>query len=235
MPTDLLGGWGELTAALLVFLLTHVIPSRPQVRARLVALAGQRAYLVAYSLMSLLVLAWLILASANAPFVELWPFEEWQRLIPQAGMLVASLLLVFGLSSPNPASLGRGKGPGFDPARPGIVGVVRHPVLWAALIWSVSHLVPNGDVAHFILFGLFAAFAAAGMLALDRRAARRLGEARWQALASSSSNIPFARMPRGWWLQFDAADAARFGGGILLYAALLFGHPYFTGVTALSP
>jgi len=76
MPTDLLGGWGELTAALLVFLLTHVIPSRPQVRARLVALAGQRAYLVAYSLMSLLVLAWLILASANAPFVELWPFEE---------------------------------------------------------------------------------------------------------------------------------------------------------------
>lgn len=235
MPTDPLGGWGELAAALLVFLLSHVIPSRPAVRARLVALAGQRVYLIAYSLLSLLVLAWLILASANAPFVELWPFEEWQRLVPQAGMLAASLLLVFGLSSPNPASLGRGKGATFDPSRPGIVGVVRHPVLWAALIWSVSHLFPNGDVAHVILFGLFALFAAAGMLALDRRAARRLGEAQWRALAVSTSNIPFARRQRGWWRQFGTADAVRLGGGILLYAALLFGHPYFTGVTALSP
>ena len=234
MFPDLLGGWGELTLAVLVFLGSHVIPSRPSVRARLVAVAGQRAYLVAYSLLSLLVLAWLIQASTSAPFVELWPFEEWQRLVPQAGMLVASILLAFGLTSPNPLSIGRSSGKSFDPARPGIAGFVRHPVLWATLVWSAAHLVPNGDLAHVIVFGMFAAFSVAGMLLLDRRARRRLGVEQWQALSRQTSNIPFARLGRGWWPRLDGASAAKLAVAVALYLLLLFGHPYFAGVTALS-
>lgn len=235
MQIDPLGGWGELTLALLAFLGTHVIPSRPGMRARLVAMAGQRAYLFAYSILSLLVLAWLIQASARAPFVELWPFEEWQRLVPQLGMPVACVLLVFGLTTPNPLSIGRKRGPAFDPAHPGIVGIVRHPVLWATLIWSVSHLIPNGDVAHLILFGLFAAFSVAGMLLLDRRVRRRLGVSKWQALSRHTSNFPLAGMPRGWKPALDPAAAARFAGAGGLYVSLLLGHPFFAGVTALSP
>ena len=234
MPVDPLGGWGELTLAVLVFLGSHVVPSRPKVRARLVAVAGQRAYLIAYSLLSLLLLGWLIQASARAPFVELWPFEEWQRLVPQAGMLAASMLLVFGLTSPNPLSIGPKRGRAFDPERPGIAGFVRHPVLWGTLVWSGAHLVPNGDLAHVILFGMFAAFSVAGMLLLDRRARRRLGDEQWQALSRHTSNIPFARLGRGWWPRLDGASAARLAVAVALYLLLLFGHPYFAGVTALS-
>lgn len=233
MQGDPLNGWGELTLALLVFLATHMIPSRPAIRARLVAIAGQRAYLIAYSLLSLVLLAWLIAASANAPYVELWPFEAWQRLVPQLGMLAASLLLVFGLTTPNPLSIGRRGGPAFDPARPGIAGIVRHPVLWATLVWSLSHMVPNGDLAHLILFGLFAALSVAGMLLLDRRARRRLGAAEWQALARHTSNIPFARLPQV--AALSPGTAARLGGGMALYGVLLLGHPLFTGVMALAP
>ena len=106
-------------------------------------------------------------------------------------MPVVCVLLVLGLSSPNPLSMSAVRGAAFDPARPGIVALVRHPVLWAALLWALAHLVPNGDLAHVILFGLLALLAGGGMLIFDRRQRRRLGEEEWARLAAHSSNLPF--------------------------------------------
>jgi len=153
-------GWGELAAAMTVFLLTHAIPARPALRGRLVTLLGRRAYLIAYSVVSLLALAWVIGAAANAPYLELWPRADWQSLVPAIGMLVASVLAVFALTMPNPLSLGAKRG--FDPDHPGAAGFVRHPLLWAMLVWSISHLLPNGDLSHVMTFGLFALLSLAG-------------------------------------------------------------------------
>jgi uncharacterized membrane protein len=230
--TEIIAGWGELAAALTLFLASHAIPARPPVRRQLIAIAGERAYLFTYSIVSLLLLAWLFVASASAPFMELWAFEDWQRLVPAVAMPIACVLIVFALTSPNPLSLAIGWRRSFDPERPGIAGVVRHPVLWAALIWSVAHIVPNGDVAHLLLFGTFALLSIGGMMILDRRARRRLGGDTWHRLTQRTSNLPLLALSRGWRPRPDINDALRLCGAAALYVTLMVTHPLFAGVAA---
>ena len=90
---------------------------------------------------------------------------------------VACLLAAYGVGAVNPLSFAGRAPERYDPDAPGIAGVARHPLLWALLLWSGSHLVPNGDLAHVLLFGGLAAMAAAGMVAIDRRLRQRLAAA----------------------------------------------------------
>lgn len=233
MPFDPLAGWGEFMLALSLFVLSHVVPSRPPLRSRLAAIAGERGYLLAYSILSVVLLAWTIGAAAGAPYLELWPHAEWQRLAPQLAMPAATILLIAGLSSPNPLSIGGRRGIAFDPKQPGIAGIVRHPVLWAALVWSTAHLVANGDLAHVVLFGMFATLSVAGMAIIDRRRRRRLGEAEWRRLARLTSNIPFAPLFRGWAPRPDRRTVMRIAAGLVLYALLVLAHPILAGVPAI--
>ena len=106
--------------------------------------------------------------------------------------------VVFSLGVPNPLSFG-GRAAGFDPAHPGIAGVVRHPVLWALALWSLVHLGVNGDLAHVILFGSFAGFSLLGMRAIDRRMQARMDLGHWQVLAQNTSAWPFAALQAGRW------------------------------------
>lgn len=233
MPFDSLAGWGEQVLALSVFLLSHVVPSRPPLRARLAAMAGERGYLLAYSALSLVLLGWVIGAAARAPYLELWPHAEWQRLAPQLAMPAASVLLIFGLSSPSPLSIGGRRGMAFDPKQPGIAGAVRHPVLWATLVWSTAHIVANSDLADVVLFGMFAVLSIAGMVIIDRRRRRRLGEEEWRRLARLTSNFPFAPLFRGWAPRPDRGTVMRIAAGLALYALLLVAHPILVGVPAI--
>ncbi len=153
---------------------------------------------------------------------------EVRSMIPVGGMLIVCLLLVFGLTSPNPLSLARAAG--FDPDRPGIAAVVRHPVLYAALIWSGAHAIANGDLAHLTVFGAFSALAIGGMLALDARSRRRLGVQEWERLARRTSNIPFLGLARGAALRFRTGTAIRIAAAALLYLLLLFSHEILAGV-----
>jgi len=228
MMWHLLTDWGELVLALLCFLLTHALPARPGIRPAIVAAIGRLAYVALYSLLSLLLLMWIARAAGRAPFIELWPHDELRGTIPIVGMSVVCLLLVFGLTSPNPLSLARADG--FDPDRPGVAALVRHPVLWAALIWAVAHATANGDLAHLLVFGVFSALSIGGMLALDARSQRRLGMQQWRRMARRTSNIPFLGLASGAALGFGAGTAVRIAASALLYLLLLFSHELLTGV-----
>lgn len=221
-------GWGELATAMTVFLLTHAIPARPALRGCLVILVGRRVYLIAYSVVSILVLAWVISAAANAPYLELWPRADWQSLVPAVGMLLASILAVFALTMPNPLSLGPKRD--FDPDHPGVAGFVRHPLLWAMLIWSISHMFPNGDLSHVVMFWLFATLSGGGMFLLDRRSRRMLGDTVWRQLSRKTSNIPLASFAKGWRPRLAPTDGLRFGAGLMLYGTLVISHGLIAGV-----
>lgn len=222
------GDWAEFLAALAAFFTSHGIPSYGGLRPRLIALFGRRAYFTLYSLLSLLLLIWLIVAAGRAPYIELWPFEPWQRHVPLALVPIAAVLALVGLCRPNPLSLSLAPPGEFDPERPGIAGLVRHPVLWATLLWSVAHVVANGDLAHVVVFGLFAALSVLGMLVLDARKRRLLGLARWRELARRTSLLPRLAL-RGW----RFADLGLVALGLALAVLLALLHPYFAGVPAL--
>lgn len=230
-----MGGWGELAAAFAVFLASHALPARPAVRRPLTAALGERGYLIAYSTVSVAVLAWLIVAAGRAPFVPLWPYAAWQAWLANLVMPLVCLLVAFAVGAPNPLSFG-GRAGGFDPVHPGIAGVARHPLLLALALWAGVHALVNGDLAHLLLFGGFAGFALLGMRALDRRRRRQLGEAEWALLAARTSAWPLAALVDGRWRPRPCwPDALRLALGVLLWLALLALHPTVIGVSPLPP
>lgn len=219
----------EFTAALALFLLSHSIPARPTMRASLVRRLSERAYLLLYSLLSLALLAWLISSAARAPVIPLWQTQIWHYHVALALMLPVCLLLAGGLTAANPLSVTFMRS-GYDPARPGIVGVARHPVLWGFALWALVHLLANGALVPVIMFGGFALFALAGMAMLDRRRRRELGS-EWPRLAAGTSVAPFGSLlSERRALRWRRADLVRtLVGGLLLYAGLLWLHPRLFG------
>lgn len=178
----------EFTLALVTFLVAHLIPASPGVRARLVAAMGRGVYLTAYSVLSLVMLTWLVLAAQRADTIPLWNPAPWQWLIALVLMPLASFFLLAGLLAPNPLSITfRG---GTEPGA--IVAITRHPVLWGFLIWALAHIPPNGDVVSLVLFGGMAALSLLGFVLLDAKARRRLGPGSWVRLSGPTSIVPFA-------------------------------------------
>lgn len=219
--------WLEFGLALAAFLGSHILPSRPGLKAALVARLGRAGYGMAYGGLSLLLLVWVIGAAGRAPFVVIWDQTLWMRWLANLAMPVAVTLIVLALGAPNPLSFG-GRATGFDPARPGIAGVVRHPLLWALLIWSGVHLLVNGDLAHVMLFGLFALYAVLGMRMIDRRNRRLWGEALWITRASGTSNLPF----QGNWHCYRPA-LWRIALAVIVWIGLLHLHLPVIGVSPM--
>lgn len=219
--------WFEFGAAFVAFFLSHSLPLRPRLRSALRARLGARGFGLAYSGLSLAVLAWLIGAAGRAPHVPLWAWAPWQNYIVIAVMLPVCLLLALTLGRPNPLSFGGAHNGRFDPARPGLVRWTRHPLLLALALWSAAHLLANGDLAHVILFGTFAGFSLLGMRLVDRRKRAELGPD-WTRLVQAVRAAPLAA------LRPEPALMPRLGLGLALYAALLWAHPLLFGVDPLG-
>jgi uncharacterized membrane protein len=223
-----------MTVALTAFFASHVIPARPAVRRSLQAQLGGVAYGVIYSAVSLAVLAWVIAAARNAPHIKLWDFELWQLWVPNLVMPFVCVLIAFGIAAPNPFSIAGQKSASFDADRPGVAGITRHLLLWAITLWALAHIAPNGDLAHVLLFGLFAVFGAVGMAALDDRKRKQWGETLWAERAAKTSAFPFAALLEGRVrLRELRLDPWRAVAALALYAALIAAHPYAIGVSPL--
>jgi uncharacterized membrane protein len=221
--------WAEFAAAYALFLLAHAVPARPAVRRRLVGVAGERGYLAGYVIVSLALLAWLVVAAGRAPYLPLWDPAPWQRWVPNVAVPVAFVLAGLAVAAPNPFSFGSARDAEFDPERPGVVGLSRQPILLALALWAGAHVVPNGNLAHVLLFGGFAAMAVLGMAMLDRRRRRAMGEAAWRALARRTSLLPTRA---GLDASVSAPGAAvRTLAGLLGYAAALLLHERLFGVS----
>lgn len=146
-------GWAEFALAIGAFLLSHAVPVRAPVRPWAEKLLGPPGVTLAHSALSVAVLAWLIAAAGRAPFVPLWDWEPWRDHVALAVMLPARLILTLAIGRPDPFSFGGAHDGRFDPARPGVVGATRHPLLAALALWAGAHMLANGDVAHVALFG----------------------------------------------------------------------------------
>jgi uncharacterized membrane protein len=186
----------EFFAALAVFVGAHMIPAVPGLRSSLVARFGRTSYLALYSLSSVVLLAWLIVAAQRAETILLWDPAPWQWWVPLIAMPLAACLVITGLCETNPLSISLRPHTNGQPLGPG-TAIARHPILWGFLIWAVSHIPPNGDLVALILFGGMALLAVAGMLLLDAKARRRLGPEKWARLARQTSTVPFAAILTG--------------------------------------
>lgn len=184
---------GMFLLAFAIFLLLHIVPAVPGIRAALIGRIGRMTYLAIYSLLSIAVLGWVFQAALAMDFVALWEPAAWQAWITLVTAPIGLFLVLAGLFSANPLSVT--VRPGED-APGAITAVTRHPVLWGFFLWAAGHMVPNGDLRSLVLFGSFALFATGGLAMVERRNRKRLGAA-WGPRSAGTSILPFAAIVSG--------------------------------------
>jgi len=220
----------SLTLAALAFIGIHLGVSGTVLRDRLVSRIGLRGYMVVFSVASLATIIWLVSAYQAAPYVATWGQLEWWKPVMIALMLPAFLLVVIGLTTPNPTAVAQ-EGLVDRPPQ-GIVRITRHPFLMGVALWSGIHLIGNGDVASLLFFAALAVVAVAGTVSIDAKRRRALGDKAWDVFASRTSIVPFAAIlagrnslaarEMGWW---------RPAAGLAAYALMLGGHAHIVGVS----
>jgi uncharacterized membrane protein len=203
-----------------LFFVTHSVPVRPTVKARLQRHLGQTGFTVAYSFLSLIMLTALIWAAQNAPFQQLWSQTLWQRYVVFFGMFFVCLIAALAIGRPNPFSFGGARNDDYDPATPGIVRISRHPLLAAIALWAGLHLLPNGDLAHAIMFGVFLSCAVLGRWIIDRRIKRLMGPSEWHALLRKTRQSPLLQTPAN-----RIGLAVRIGIATGVFGLLMVLHP----------
>ena len=187
--------WLALWAAL--FVAQHLGVTSSGLRARLVGTMGEKAYLGLYSIVSIGVLVMLIRAyNATAPSMLLWPTHELLRWVPLLLMPLALLLVIGGVLARNPSTVGVVLESGAEVPVSGVLRITRHPVQCGILIWSLSHMLANGDLPSLLFFGAFALVSGGGMRLIDRRKQGVFGES-WSAFRQATSSVPFAAIIGG--------------------------------------
>ena len=219
----------SLFLAALLFAAIHLGWSGTALRDRSVAALGLRGHMIAFSVASVASIVWLISAYKAAPYVATWGQLEWWKPFAIALMLPAFLLVVVGLTTPNPTAVAGEALVERPPA--GILRVTRHPFLVGVAAWSAIHLIGNGDLASLLLFASLLVVAAAGTVSIDAKRRRALG-ASWDGFAARTSIVPFAAIVAGR-NHFVAREFgwARPAGGVLAYALMLGGHVHLVGVS----
>jgi len=227
----------SLIAAASFFLAIHLLVSGTRVRDALTGKIGLGPYMGLFSVSSLAGIAWLGVAfaqarhaPANVAYWDLTPATRWVQIALQ---LVAVLLIVPGLTTPNPTSVRQEGALDRPDIVRGMLRITRHPFLWGVAIWAGGHLLVNGDLASIVLFSAMLILALLGTASIDAKRRRALG-AKWEGFAAQTSNVPFAAIAQGrqtlslseigWW---------RIVLAVGVWAALAWAHPYLFGVRAL--
>ena len=219
----------HLAAAVGLFVGSHLLLSSSPVRRRLLALMSERLFLVSYSLISLVLLVWIVITYGQTPFVDVWSPPTGLRHLSLSIMPLSCILVIAGLTTPNPTVVGAD--PSIAARGPiGILKVTRHPALWGFALWGASHLLANGDAAGMILFGGMTFLSLVGACAIDAKKRTTLGEA-WQTYCSQTSFLPFAALvSQRTRLEVREIGYWRLALGMALYAVLLITHGWIFGV-----
>ena len=219
----------SLVLAALFFAGIHLGIAGTAIRDRAIGLLGKNGYMAAFAVASLIGLGWLVAAYNRAPYLITWGMLEWWKPIVIILMLPATLLVVFGLTTPNPTSVAQ-EGTLGQPPR-GIVRVTRHPFLTGVGLWALLHLIGNGDVASLVFFATWAIVALAGTVSIDAKRRRLLGAAR-EPFAAQTSIVPFAAIAAGRnRVTPREIGIWRWGLALLVYALMLGGHAQVIGVS----
>ncbi len=147
-------GLAIMIVGLALFFGTHLVTTRRELRARLIAARGEAAYKIGYSLLSalgLVLIVWGFSRYRTSGWIEVWSPPVAMRHVALALMPFAVILVV--------ASYVRGR----------IYATLKHPMLAGVKLWALVHLLANGDLGSIVLFGSFLAWAVYDRISLKHR------------------------------------------------------------------
>lgn len=224
-----------LVAAAAAFVLMHLLVSGTRLRDGLVARLGEGPYMGLFSLATVAALAWMggAYGTARGDNQVWWTAETWMRHVALVIQFAAFLLIVPGLLTANPTSVKQeGALDRAEPAR-GVLRITRHPFLWGVALWAAGHLLVNGDLASFVLFGALLSLAVLGTASIDAKRLRALGP-KYKAFMAQTSNVPFAAVLAGRQRLQVGEIGWRLAAAAAVYAAVIWAHPWIAGVPVLT-
>ncbi len=207
-----------LVVALVAFVGSHFLLSHP-LRAPLVARLGAGGFAGVYSLVAVTTLGWAVVMWRRTTAHGLWVAPAWVWPLAAVVMLVAAILLVGSVATPNPALMGSPADPAAPPL--GVQRITRHPMMWAFALWAIVHATLGGTDRDVALSTGILTLSLVGAYLQDGKKRHQMGAA-WTAHEAATSFVPFARgvaMP-GWRALI---------GGIALFALATYLHPLAGG------
>lgn len=142
-----------LVLGLLLWVVAHVTKrAAPDARAGLTARLGEGASKGVFAVLIAAGLILMIVGYRAAPFTPVYTPPGWGVHLNNLLMLAAVGLFGMGMSK------GRAR------------SWLRHPMLISVIVWSLAHLLVNGDLASVVLFGGLALWAVANMVLINARA-----------------------------------------------------------------
>lgn len=216
----------------IAFLVTHLGISGTPLRGVLQNAIGPSPYLGLYSLLSFGSFGLMIYGYSQADHTNfIWYPTPMAYMVTKVIVLVSLVTLVMGTLTKNPTQVMNEKA--LDNEISGLLKITRHPIQWGILLFSVAHMLANGDVASILLFGTLILLSFFGMLSMDDRKSRE-EDPRWQDFMAKTSMMPFAALVQGK-LRFTMADINWMGlvAGLGLYAAIYWLHDLVSGGVSL--
>ncbi len=182
-----------LIVGLVLFLGIHTLTTLREPRAALIGRMGDGPYKGLYSAVSaigLVLIVWGFARYRDTAYVQIWTPPAWLHPVVLVLMWFAFIALAAAYSPTG-----------------WIKGTLRHPMLVGVKSWALAHLLANGDLGAFLLFGTFLAWAV-----YDRIAVKRRG-----VLGAPRSG-------------FATGDVIALVVGSAVYAAMFWLHPKLIGV-----
>ena len=218
-----------------IWILIHRLISGGPLRSCLVASIGERIYRICFALLSIACLAGLANAYANVKPIGS-PAAPLLVAVVAFIQLVATALVVAGLSTRNPTTAGMAEAVHEPDIVHGMVRVTRHPFLCGMLLWSASHVLVRHDTSALIFFGSIGIVAAMGMWSIDRKHRLASGAA-WREFSRKTSWMPFLATATGRQrFVFGEIGLWRMAVAFTIWLIMLGLHPYFgSGLRLFQP
>lgn len=180
-----------LVLGVLIWSLVHLFPSvMPAKRAALNESMGN-AYQGVFALAIVVSIVLMVIGWRNTIPEYIYHPPAWTRHLAMLLMLVSFIL--FGAAN--------------APTR--IRSAIRHPMLRGVYVWSIAHLLVNGDSRSIVLFGGMLIWSILSIRFINRR------DGEWEK----------PEAPTGWGAEIKLLIIS-----IVIYLVLVYLHPYFTGI-----
>lgn len=180
-----------LITGLTLWVIVHLFPAVcKNMRAAIVEKIGLKPYSGMFALTILASVVLIVIGWRSIEPQYLYYPEAWTRHVTFLLVLITFILFAAAKSKTN------------------IKRVLRHPQLTGLVIWSIGHLLANGEDRSIVLFATLGLWAILEIIMINKR------EGAWQ----KPEPVPVKN------------DVKTVIAGCVVYAVLMFLHPYFTGM-----
>ena len=180
-----------LILGLLMWTFIHLFPSVAKcTRKQIINNIGLGPYKGIFALLIVTSVVLIVLGWRSIETIDVYQPQSWGRHVT---FLLVSLTFILFVAARRATNIKR---------------ILRHPQLTGLALWSIGHLMANGDNRSLILFGWLGVWAILEMIMISRR------EGEW----IKPELVPVKN------------DVITIVGGCVMYAILLMAHPYITGI-----